>query len=134
MPFDETSAGVVVFQDGPVYLLLHYAEGHWGFPKGHVEGDETLRQAAIRETKEETGITDLDFIEGFSREVEYDYERDGVLRTKQVTFFLAKTETEQIKLSAEHQGCRWLSFEDAEKLLTFDNDRNVLKAVQERLT
>ena len=51
----EKSCGCVVIEDGKV-LLIQQRNGHWGFPKGHVEADETERNAAIRETKEETNI------------------------------------------------------------------------------
>ena len=51
----EVSAGVVVFKDDLVLIIKH-KNGHIDFPKGHVEGDETLEEAAIREVFEETGI------------------------------------------------------------------------------
>ena len=38
--------------------------GHWGFPKGHIEKDETEYETALREVKEETNI-DARIIDGF---------------------------------------------------------------------
>ena len=55
----EFSAGVILYRqlkDSREYLLLHYPGGHFDFPKGHLEQDETEREAAYRELKEETGI------------------------------------------------------------------------------
>ena len=52
----EHSAGVVLFRqmkDYREYLLLHYPSGHFDFPKGHLEEDETEREAAFRELEEE---------------------------------------------------------------------------------
>ena len=57
---EETSAGIVIFrkeESKKLFLLLHYPSGHWDFVKGKMEKGETTQQTAIRETKEETGIT-----------------------------------------------------------------------------
>ena len=57
---EEISAGVVIFRrenSRILFLLLHYPSGHWDFVKGKIEKGETFHQTAIRETKEETGIT-----------------------------------------------------------------------------
>ena len=67
--FMETSCGVVLVNFGSI-LLLQYPQGHWDFPKGHVEeGDDSFIATARRELSEETGITDLKFIDGFGIEL-----------------------------------------------------------------
>ena len=54
----ETSCGVVLVNFGSI-LLLQYPQGHWDFPKGHVEqGDVDYKSTAARELAEETGIVD----------------------------------------------------------------------------
>src|SRR6185295_19510091 len=62
-PEREVSAGGIVFRrdsDGtPRFLLILDSYRHWGFPKGHLEDDESPLIAAIRETGEETGLDDL---------------------------------------------------------------------------
>ena len=70
---DERSAGAVVFiaDNETEYLLLHYTAGHWDFPKGNIEAGETERQAATLEIREETGITDVEFLEGFRQIISY---------------------------------------------------------------
>ena len=71
---EETSAGIVLFRKEEskiLFLLLHYPSGHWDFVKGKMEQGESTHQTAVRETKEETGITDITFIENFE-EVEID--------------------------------------------------------------
>ena len=68
----EQSAGTVLFIEESkekLFLLLHYPTGHWDFVKGKIEKNESLEQAAIRETKEETGITDIEFIKGFKEKI-----------------------------------------------------------------
>ena len=63
----ETSCGVVLVNYGTV-LLLQYPQGHWDFPKGHVEEDDPDHHAtAARELTEETGIDKIQFVEGFVR-------------------------------------------------------------------
>ncbi|MEW6722749.1 MAG: NUDIX domain-containing protein, partial [Candidatus Micrarchaeota archaeon] len=51
---DEKSCGIILFREGEkrLYLLLHYEEGHWDFPKGHVEAGESEHEAASREAVE----------------------------------------------------------------------------------
>ncbi len=72
----EKSCGIVVFREElpeRLYLLLHYEEGHWDFPKGHIEAGETEKEAAFREVYEETGIPEPDFelMMGFRERIEY---------------------------------------------------------------
>ena len=54
-------------------MLLNYPQGHWDFVKGKIEQNETSHETALRETKEETGISDIEFIDGFEELVEYDF-------------------------------------------------------------
>ena len=51
----EKSCGCIIINKNKV-LLIKQTKGHWGFPKGHVEKDETEIETAIREVKEETGL------------------------------------------------------------------------------
>jgi bis(5'-nucleosidyl)-tetraphosphatase len=126
----ETSAGIVVFfsENKEIkYLLLHYSEGHWDFPKGHVEGIETLEQAALRETKEETGL-EVPINEGFKEHISYFYKnRQGVIINKTVYFFVGQSATKEVKLSFEHIGYAWHSYENALKKLTYENAKEILR-------
>ncbi len=129
---EELSAGAVVFHEksdgeGRRYLALHYPAGHWDFPKGAVEKGETEEQAARREIFEESGLRIQSFIPNFKRKIEYHYRRSGGLSHKQVIFFLAKSETDRVRISFEHSGYEWLTYERALRRLTFDNARNVLR-------
>lgn len=129
---EEKSAGAVVFhagsgRDGKLFLVLHYPAGHWDFPKGAIEKGETEEQAARREIFEETGLTVKGFALGFRREIEYRYRRPDGLSHKRVVFFLAEVMSTSVKISFEHSGYEWLTYEQALRRLTFDNARNVLK-------
>ena len=92
---DERSAGAVVFYlEGsaePEYLLLNYTAGHWDFPKGNIEAGETEKQAATREIREETGITDVEFLDGFRMKIDYRYRHSKRFVQKEVVLLLART-------------------------------------------
>lgn len=128
--FDERSAGIVLFCEDSgkkMFLLLHYPSGHWDFIKGRIEKDEQPRQAAVREAREETGITDIEFIDGFEEKIQYSYQFEGRTVRKQVVFFLAKTKTTIVKISDEHIDYKWLEFDDAFKKTTYQNAKDLLR-------
>jgi bis(5'-nucleosidyl)-tetraphosphatase len=131
---EERSAGAILYRESPsgkLYLLLNYPSGHWDFVKGNIEKGETFKQTTLREIKEETGITDVSFVEGFENKVEYHYQRDGELVHKEVVFFLARTATEHVEISFEHLGFIWLKYNDALKKLTYKTAQGMLKKVNE---
>ncbi len=131
---EERSAGAILYQESPsgnLYLLLNYPSGHWDFVKGNIEKGETLKQTVLREIKEETGISDVSFVEGFENKIEYHYQRDGELVRKEVVFFLARTATNHVKLSHEHLNFIWLKFNDALQRLTYKTAQNLLKKVRD---
>ena len=135
MSLREKSCGAVVFKrDGEVrYLLLHYEAGHWDYVKGQVEPHEIERDTVTRELKEETGITDACFIEGFREQISYFYRREGRTVYKEVIFFLIESKESRVKLSYEHVGYEWLNYEKAMAKLTFANARRVLERAHDFL-
>ena len=134
---EEKSAGIVLFRNisnKNEFLLLNYPQGHWDFIKGKVEQNETLHETAIRETKEETGISNIKFIDGFEESVEYDFRFKNEDIHKKVIFFLAKPSEKKISLSHEHNDYLWLGYNDALKKTTFKNAKNVLSKANEFLS
>ena len=134
---DEKSAGAIIFRNSPeerLFLVLNYPSGHWDFVKGKIEKDETLYQTVIRETREETGISDLEFIDGFEEMIQYDFQFDGEIIHKKVVFFLAKTKTKVITISHEHLDYTWLKVTDAKQKTTFDNAKSLLAKAEELLS
>ncbi len=127
---------MVFYMEGtaePEYLLLHYTAGHWDFPKGNIEAGENEKQAATREIREETGITDVEFLDGFRMKIEYKYRHGRRLVQKEVVLFLARTRTRQVTLSHEHIGFAWRKFDDARQQLTYRNATNLLSAAKDSL-
>jgi 8-oxo-dGTP pyrophosphatase MutT (NUDIX family) len=128
MSLHEKSCGAVVFRRSEElqYLLLHYEAGHWDYVKGQVEPHETEMETVIRELQEETGISEARFIEGFREEINYFYRREGRTVYKEVIFFLIESQQSVVRLSYEHIGYEWLSYEKAMAKLTFQNAKKVL--------
>ena len=127
----ETSAGIVLFRrEGPKarFLLLQYPTGHWDFVKGKMEPGESARQTAVRETAEETGITDVRFVDGFEEWIEYEFMHAGNRIHKRVVFFLAETAASDVRLSFEHHDFEWRSYGEAMGRVTYENARRVLRA------
>ena len=134
---EETSAGIVLFRkvkSKKLFLLLHYPSGHWDFVKGKMEEGESTHQTAIRETKEETGITDITFLENFEEWIEYNFQYQGEIVNKKVVFFLAETKTEDVKISHEHQNYAWMDYNTSMEKTTFDNAKMVLTKAQTLLS
>ena len=131
----EISAGVILFRQAPQphYLLLHYESGHWDFPKGHIETGEDAQETARRELKEETGISEIRFLDGYKATLRYFFRQKGIGIFKVVIYFLAETDQSEVTLSYEHIGCDWLPYEAALERLTFKNSRDLLVKAHEHL-
>lgn len=126
---EETSAGVVLFrkENGKIlFLLLNYPSGHWDFVKGKMEEGESSRETAIRETREETEISDVEFLDNFEEWIQYNFQYQGELIRKKVVFFLGETKTKDVKISHEHLNYTWMDYPTAMEKTTFDNAKTVL--------
>ena len=132
----ERSAGIIVYteRDGVrKYLLLDYGP-YWDFAKGHLEADEDDRTAAIRELREETGISDVSIHPSFFHEMGYRFKnRKGKLVDKTVAYFAGKVETEEVVISDEHVGYTFVPYAEAVAKVTYANAREVLKRAEETL-
>ena len=127
--FQEKSCGAVVFlrQDAQAkYLLLNYSANRWDFVKGGVEFHESEKETVTRELREETGITDAHFIDGFRLSIEYFYRRQNGTVHKVVALYIMEAHSEKVQLSFEHEGFIWLDYEQAIEKLSFKNGKDVL--------
>ena len=132
----EFSAGVVIYRmenDNPKYLILQHERRHWDFVKGNLEKNEKLRDTMIREAMEETGIQDLKFDNGFEKKISYFYRRNGKTVYKEVVFGLAETKTDQVKISYEHIGYKWVNYDEALKTLSYENSRKTIKKAHKKI-
>jgi 8-oxo-dGTP pyrophosphatase MutT (NUDIX family) len=133
------SAGVIVYRragDECLFLLVLSKltkRALWEFPKGGVEKGETLRQAALRELVEETGIAEneVQLDAKFQRTEDYRFTAgdDGqrTLIHKQVTYFLGETSKTEVVLSAkESSEFAWLPLPDALKRVRYAKRKRLL--------
>jgi 8-oxo-dGTP diphosphatase len=117
------AAGGVVVRDGQVALVHRPRYDDWTLPKGKLDPGESAEEAALREVEEETGMRC-----SLGRELpptEY-----GVKdRTKTVRYWLMEPVTDTgFVPNDETDELRWVSLDEALRMLTYDRDRDVLRA------
>ncbi len=128
----EKSCGAIIFyiddDKKQILLIKHMNGGHWAFPKGHVEGEETEIETAMREIKEETGINAV--IDNRFREViTYSPKKDVI---KDVVYFFATTNEYKINVQQE-EVCesKWVDLNDAANCVTYKHDKELIaKAIE----
>lgn len=130
----EKSCGAVLFRragEGWTYLVLHSTLGHWTLCKGHVEGAETEYETALREIREETGLTRLRFVEPFREAITYS---PALGVTKDVVFFLAEVLSGEPACQPEEVAeIRFAPYREASALFTHASDRETLAKAQRLL-
>lgn len=123
----EKSCGTMCFNQNKILMVKHN-KGHWAFPKGHVEKNETEQETAIRETKEETGIeaeiiSDERFIITYSP-------KENVM--KDVIYFIAKPKNNLLNRQPEEIAeLEWVNIDEADERITFDDDKKIYKRIKE---
>ena len=128
----EVSAGGVVFRRQPDqslrFLLIRDSYGHWGFPKGHLEGEESAADAAARETTEETGLAQLR-LHGELETIDWFFRLRGKLIHKFCHFFLFESPAGDPVPQLEEgiTECVWHEFDLAVTRLGYENARGVLR-------
>jgi len=114
------SCGAVILRETPegVRVLMLRVFRHWDFPKGLMEAGESPRETALREVREESGITTLEFPWGDVCLDTGPYSRGKVAR-----YYLARTTESRVQLlpspdtgRPEHSEFRWVSFAEGRRL------------------
>ena len=121
----ENSCGAIVFNENTEKILLvKMHNGNWGFPKGHIEKDETKEETAIREVLEETNVR-IKIIPNFEREIKYIPNERTI---KKVTIFMGITQDEEVTIDTfEIEDFKWCTYEEALKLVTYKLQKDVLE-------
>jgi 8-oxo-dGTP pyrophosphatase MutT (NUDIX family) len=126
-----SAGGLVV--EGSRILLISTQEGRrWQLPKGHIEKGETPEQAALREVREETGVTGR--VVAPLSGVEYWFVEKGSRRVhKRVDYFLlsyVSGDTADFD-TREVSGAEWFSWDEGIAKLSFENERKVVQQARQ---
>lgn len=135
---EQVSAGGVVFRGdkGTIEVVIVSVGGQnrWQLPKGMVEKGESPETAAVREAREEAGVSSevVQLIET----IEYWYAGlDNGIRVrfhKRVHFFLLRYVSGDTRdHDWEVNEARWVPIDDATSQLAFDNERRVMERARE---
>lgn len=125
MKIEEKSCGCIVIENRKV-LLIKQTSGIWGFPKGHVEHDETEEETAKREVKEETNI-DVEIDPKKRYEMHYTTDKG---KYKEVVLFLSKKISGQLKKQDDEiLEAKWFEFDDAMQIISFENTKELFEQV-----
>lgn len=126
----EKSCGCIIIDDGKV-LMIHQNNDTIGFPKGHMENNETEEETAIRETKEETNL-DVSINKDLRFETNY-IVNDNIY--KEVVYFVSnKLSDNIIKQDEEIKDIKWVPIDNVLDLLQYDNIRELWKKVLKKIS
>ncbi len=128
-----SAGGVILDDEKNVLVLKRRLEGTWVLPKGRNEPGETLLDTALREVREETGIGHLK-VEREIGMVRYIFlwRPKEVNYRKTIHYFLMNLldgGKNEVKLEEDFSQHSWVTYKEAMKLLTFENDRRIVRAV-----
>jgi dATP pyrophosphohydrolase len=124
--FRETEKGIE-------FLLLKRSEGQpypglWQMVTGKIKSNEKAYQTALREIKEETGLTPVQF--WVAPTVNSFYEPIGE-NICLIPVFAARVESDKIKLSSEHTEYQWVDKSTAQKLLAWEGQRKAVQIIED---
>ena len=123
----EKSCGAIIYKkenDRLLFLLVQQKAGHYGFPKGHVEKNETEEETALREIKEETNL-DVKLDTRFRVVTTYSPIYNVM---KDVVFFIGTPITNDIIAQPEEIAkIIWCEFEETQKILTHNDNKKIIK-------
>ncbi len=133
----EKSCGAIVFtkeNESIKYVIIESKEGFYGFPKGHVEKNETEIETARREVFEETGLQ-VDFLEPFRTEDTHPFHKNGEIRMKHIVYFLAKfSDQTPVPQETELNSIHLMDYETALSSFQFESSKRILSEAHNYLT
>lgn len=135
-----SAGGVVIGESGMIAMIQHKdGDGSWMFPKGHVEAAEKDEDAARREIKEETGLTDLEYLDDLGEYLRPRVAKDGSddlheMKTIHMFLFAAPKGAAPYPAHQEEIGAaEWVSFQKVGIMLGNKTDRFWFSSIAERV-
>lgn len=120
----EKSCGTIVVNSENKVLLVKHNKGHYGFPKGHMEKNESEVETATRETKEETNI---DVVIDENKKYELSYNVSPNIDKTVIYFIASPKNINIIPQESEIKEVLWIDIEEVTKYLQFANIINLWK-------
>ncbi len=116
------------------FLLIKDPYGKWGLPKGHLEGEESSEEAAVREVGEETGLDELRLGPSLGT-IDWYFRLKGDLIHKFCEYFLIASPNGDTRPEVEEgiTECLWLPVPEAITAVAYDNARQVVERAAEAL-
>lgn len=118
---------VRVIAGEPHVLVIRDPYQNWGLPKGHLKRGEGSGEAAVREVREETGLTDVVLGQELAS-IDWYFRAEGKLIHKFCVFFLMTSEAgePEPQRSEGITECVWLPLPEAAARISYDNARDVV--------
>jgi 8-oxo-dGTP pyrophosphatase MutT (NUDIX family) len=124
----------VVRGDETIVIVPARKGGHrerLALPKGHLDGDETELEAAVREVREETGV-EAEPVDKLG-EIEYTYDRRGRPVHKRVVFYLLEYRSGELSHDHEIEAVHWMPLAEAVDALTHHGEREMARRALSRV-
>lgn len=135
----KSCGGIVIREDGKVAIVKH--SGRHGirlFPKGHIENGESEEACAVREIREEAGISDIEIIKKLGSYERYRMDENGEYdkgNLKEIVIFLAKTNQKDLLPATDPfiEGMEWVDIEKAPEMLDNKEDREFFNSIKSEI-
>lgn len=132
MIWEKSCGGIIVFLEDnkEKFLVIKQMSGYYGFPKGHMEGNETEEETALREVYEEVGLR-AKIVDGFRETLDYRVNKNIM---KEAVFFLMRSDNKKVNLDKkEVLEYVWLDYKEAWKKITFEEEKEAFLRAYEYL-
>jgi 8-oxo-dGTP pyrophosphatase MutT (NUDIX family) len=130
------SYGIIPLQqreDQWYVLLIQHQAGHWAFPKGHADLNESPKQTAERELFEETGLRVVNYLteQVFKENYIFTFNKQRIHKT--VEYFVAAVEGEVILQFSEVRDSQWSLLAEAREKVSFPEGKKICQTLMKTL-
>ena len=129
----ERSFGIIpLIKEGATHrvLIVKLLTGYWGFPKGKMEKNESPKQTAARELREETNLEIVHYCNTPSLTEQYVFSRGGKKMSKQVTYFVAYVQGELVCQQEEILEAQWVLLSQVDQYILFKGTQALIQTLK----